>query len=362
MASQQHDPFVASQQVAEKVMRRVEIAKVARNLQDCLAFASFKAQHGWQDRTLSSIEPEFADKLKRKRPSHDDHRSDGTLDSDDDFVPTSSIATNRFSKPTNATFKVPEHPSFLSRKRIRSSSINLERSSLTTSWKQDHHLAQSSPMLSRTQSYQGGGNFRRDVLDLPHSSHDDSPMFDVTSDDDDADLPVPSFSHEPSSSILSSSPPRTPPPVRRMHNDRAKKAGADALIFLANSPSRSPAGHSSRPYLSREPPSTPPSQHSHLPSSVMNTPGLNLGLFNGALQTPGQNFNLADFCNVTPSPAQAHWGGRTPNLAKTPNRFARRSLNFDNMQPGNGSPTMSRKNPTSHGLALQLGDELIPRS
>ena len=185
-------------------------------------------------------------------------------------------------------------------------------------------------------------------------------MFDVHSEDEDLDLAVPSFAHEPSSSILSSSPPRTPPPTRRPHSVHPKQAGADLLLYLANSPSRSPAIIH---HASREPPSTPPSQHTHLPSSVMTTPGNSLGLFNGALHTPGQNFNLADFCNVTPSPAQAQWGGRTPNIAKTPSRFAKRSLNFDTLQPPSGSPTLARKPPTSQGLALQLGDELIiPRS
>lgn len=48
----------------------------------------------------------------------------------------------------------------------------------------------------------------------------------------------------------------------------------------------------------------------------MNTPGNSLGLFNGALNTPGQNFSFADFCNVTPSPGPAQWGSRTPGLAK----------------------------------------------
>ncbi|KIX07620.1 uncharacterized protein Z518_02273 [Rhinocladiella mackenziei CBS 650.93] len=361
MASQQH-PYAAAQ-VAEKVMRRVEIAKVARNLQDCLAFASFKAQNGWQDRTLSTIEPEFTEKLKRKRPFiEDDIPSDASSGTDDEFIPTSSIASNRFSKPASTTFKVPEPP-FVARKRVRSSSTTgLERqSSSCTTWKQDHRLAQSSPLLGRSQSSQKNSLLHTDPAGVPNS-HDDSPMFDVHSDDEDHDLPMPSFANEPSSSILSSSPPRTPPPTKHLLNVNAKQAGADLLLYLANSPSRSPAIHVHRASTSsKDPPSTPP-QHSRLPSSVMTTPGTHLGLFNGALQTPAQNFNLADFCNVTPSPAQPQWGSRTPNIAKTPSRFARRSLNFDSVQPSTASPTLSRKTPTSQGLALQLGDELIPRT
>lgn len=227
-------------------------------------------------------------------------------------------------------------------------------------WKQDHRLSHSSPVLGRPQSFQEREPFQADTPTLPRSAHDDSPMFDVHSDDDDHDLPMPSFANEPSSSILSSSPPRTPPPTKRLLNVNPKQAGADLLLYLANSPSRSPAINLHQPLV--DPPSTPPSQHTHLPSSVMTTPGTSLGLFNGALQTPGQNFNLADFCNVTPSPGPAQWSGRTPNLAKTPSRFARRPLNFDTLQPPSGSPTLQRKAPSNHGLALQLGDELIPRS
>jgi len=349
-------------------------AQVARNLQDCLAFASFKARNGWQDRTLSTIEPEVAEKLKRKRgfveedelDRHHGHHhvpSDSSSSSSDDFIPTSSIATNRFSKPVGAAFKVPDHPQG-SRKRVRStSSAGGDRLATSMTWKHDRGLPQSSPVLSRSSTFTDHGHFVSDAGLLPPASQHDSPMFDIQSDNEDHDLPMPSFAHEPSSSIISSSPPRTPPPTKRFTNLNAKQAGADLLLYLANSPSRSPAITVNRlSSSSKEPPSTPPSQHSHLPSSVMNTPGTNLGLFNGALQTPGQNFNLADFCNVTPSPAPAQWGARTPRAAKTPAQFTRRGLNFDSLMPPSGSPNAQRKTPTTQGLALQLGEELMPRS
>lgn len=263
-------------------------------------------------------------------------------DESEEFLPTH----NRFARPNSATFKVPDQAYTTSRKRVRSASLNATDAPVTTSWKQLNGLAQSSPALSHPDPT----GFESTSL----SHHvEDSPMFDVHSDEEDHE-PV----HEPSSSIISSSPPRTPPPNHQRLTS-SKQSGADLLLYLANSPSRSPAINITQISSSSKPPSTPPSQHSHLPSSVMNTPGNNLGLFNGAL-TPGQNFNLADFCNVTPSPAQASWGGRTPGLAKTPSRLTRRNLNFDTMAP----PTLdaSRRPPTSQGLALQLGEELMPRS
>ena len=267
-------------------------------------------------------------------------------------MPTNSIAHNRFARPSTATFKVPDQAYTISRKRVRSASTNAADSLIESNgWKHDHDLAHSSPALSRM------GQTGFDTTTFPHPE-EDSPMFDVHSDDED----LHSYPQEPSSSIISSSPPRTPPPTRRLPTT-SKQSGADLLLYLANSPSRSPAinvTHISS--SSKEAPSTPPSQHAHLPSSVMNTPGNSLGLFNGAINTPGQNFSFADFCNVTPSPGPAQWGGRTPGLSKTPSRLARRSLNFDSLAPPTSSPNLQRKAPTSHGLALELGDELLPRS
>lgn len=272
-------------------------------------------------------------------------------------------STAGFGRPQShaeqAVFKAPQQPN----KRVRSVSTAGEGlASSGMSWKQTHNLPQSSPAFQRPHTSLGSSHasFMSEATVIPDSQPESSPMFDLshTTQDDDEDLPMHSFQHPPSSSIISSSPPRTPPPTRHSRHTTAKQDGADLLLYLANSPSRSP-GPRQFSSSSRAAPSTPPSQHSHLPSSVINTPGV--GLF---LQTPGQNFNFADFVNVTPSPAQLPWGGRTPAVAKTPGatRAARRGLNFDSLAPPSGSPNMQRKTPTSQGLALELGGELLPRS
>jgi hypothetical protein len=247
-------------------------------------------------------------------------------DDSDDLPPLGQL---RRANTTN--FRAPNQPYTSSRKRVRSASATAADKTVHFSgnWRQENGMAHTSPAHNHTHS----APFESTLHEM-----EDSPMFDVHSDDEGAEL-----GHEPSSSIISTSPPRTPPPTRRrLHN--TKQAGADLLLYLANSPSRSPAINVTHISSSSKPPSTPP-QHNHLPSSMMNTPGQTLGLFNGAL-TPGQNFNLADYCNVTPSPAQAPWGGRTPAL-RTPGRFGRPT----------GMDTL-RKPPTSQGLALQLGEEL----
>lgn len=358
-----HYPF-GPDHVAEKVLRRVEIAKVARSLQDCLAFANFKAQNGWENRTLRTIEPEVTEQLKRKRPhSGDDIMSDSSSSEDDlqhhnNPFPSGSSFGRPQSHAEQATFKASQHPN----KRVRSMSTAGDGlASNGISWKQNHNLPQSSPAFQRPHTSLGSSHvsFMSEATAIPDSQPDTSPMFDIshTTQGEDEDLPMHSFHHPSSSSIISSSPPRTPP-TRHARNTNTKQDGADLLLYLANSPSRSPGPrnlHASQ----QEQPSTPPSQHSHLPSSVMNTPGV--GLF---LQTPGQNFNFADFVNVTPSPAQLTWGARTPGMPKTPGatRLARRSLNFDTLAPPTGSLKTEQKIPTSKGLALELGGELLPRS
>jgi hypothetical protein len=359
------------------------LLQVARNLQDCLALASFKAQNGWQDRTLRAIEPEVTEQLKRKRPYNSDEiLSDTSSTNSERFHYASSpsrppLFTEGPQNPemgSQSQFKMPplqQFPQVESRKRIRSNSTtgNLAKPSRNITWKQDHKLPQSSPVNSHAQASDSFSrqSFVSDSTTMPRPATDRSPMFDLNgASDEDDDLPVHSFHRPTSSSMISSSPPRTPPPNRSLRNGTSKQAGADLLLYLANSPSRSPAASNARlTQALQQPPSTPPSQNSHLPSSVMNTPGVNISLFNGALNTPGQGFNFADFVNVTPSPAQLPWGGRTPGMPRTPAaaKTARRGLNFDALVPPTGhSPLIQRKTPTSQGLALELGEELLPRS
>lgn len=204
-----------------------------------------------------------------------------------------------------------------------------------SSWRAHRQLTQSSPIKPRRQQhfttstgpdisfFQGS---RRPSVDLT------SPNFAAPSDDDDDLLPAHSFAVNHSAS----SPPQTPPMRTRSLNRRNQgqntgtgqktgEEGADLLLYLAQSPS--PAVHSTKTRM--DPPSTPPSRKDMaLPSSMMTTPG------GGNLfpTTPGQPFDISDFVNITPSPAQKPWKTpmslRTPT-AKTPMSMARRRLTFD---------------------------------
>lgn len=87
------------------------------------------------------------------------------------------------------------------------------------------------------------------------------------------------------------------------------------------------------------------------------TPGTSgAGFLGFGPNTPGANFNFADFVNVTPSPAQGGWT-RTPIAGRTPAaaREARRKLNFDTLMPP--SPVMTRSS-RGDGLGMDLGGEL----
>lgn len=91
---------------------------------------------------------------------------------------------------------------------------------------------------------------------------------------------------------------------------------------------------------------------------MMSTPGM------AGFNTPGQQFNFADFVNITPSPAQGAFGN-TPIIAKTPlaAKEARRRLNLDTLvPPGLGSPNVSNigrgSRNTDSGLGMELGGEL----
>jgi hypothetical protein len=342
------------------------LLQVSLNLQDRLGLAKVKYQKG----RLHHLDSQVQSAQDNKRsPLRSDELPDPVCEVPYDLheMPlTSSPSSNpAFTKglPGSARnkhaaiFNSSLMPPMLSasRKRVRSNStIDRPAKIPRVSWKSSHCLPESSPALSRTlpPCYQQPSF----VLEGAAISELPSPAFNPNSDEDnDTDLPLHSLQNI-SPSMISSSPPRTPPPkyARLLRNNKIldKEDGADLLLYLANSPTPAKTGGRSRDLL----PSTPPSQHAVLPS-LTSTPGI--GVF-GNLGTPNQQFNFADFVNVTPSPAQRPWGGRTPGLSKTPVavKDARKRLNFDNIVPPSmGSP----KNPgMGSGLALQLGDELRP--
>lgn len=362
---------------------------MARKLQHRLALAHFKAKHGWEDLTLDLIEPKVDEQLRRQRPSSSDMLSDssssasdfqyarGLLSSSplkepifsDAFGSTSSSSSGHRKRTHNTGF--PHATSAAAaRKRFRSSPT-AGRNSLSnhTAWKDTHQLAQSSPIRPRKQPHfttSAGPNLSFFRGTSSHMPGDFRPApFIHGSDEDDELLPMHSFKMD--STDIRSSPPRTPPPVRnrtsfgrRTGGAQAKgkgEEGADLLLFLATSPS--PAN----PTRTRmQPPSTPPPRNPALPSSMMTTPGGG-GLLSGfgGPHTPSQNFDFADFVNITPSPAQNAWP-KTPGAMRTPLTVARRRLTFDQFGP-NGSPGIG-SNPSSNsnkhtGLGMQLGGDLI---
>lgn len=349
---------------------------MTRTLQDRLALANVKIKHGWENLSIDTIEPQIDQQLRRKRPASS---------MNDSFSDTSSSVSSRFhsvggmaSSPLTAPIfsdDVPRlgstHGSVLgsthSSKRPRFADVHKypasssqtgrkTRSALAVqSWKKSHMLPQSSPAYHTRQAVFPS------TLHVPKLSFisegssliDDAPSPEL-SEDDDTDLPVHSFNVDTDFYNIRSSPPRTPPSANRYLGKPAPifshtpKDGTalDILAFVANSPT--PAKDAKKTNVI--PPSTPPSKTTPLPSSMMQTPGGSNGLFGFSLNTPN-NFNFADFCNVTPSPAQVNWKATKSPMS---NREPRRKLNFDGLL---GCSPGTTRDPAGHedGNTLELG-------
>lgn len=342
---------------------------MARKLQDRLALASYKAQHGQERLSFKDVEARLETTVKRKRPGSSLETSSNSSSSSSDrhLFSASSPLTEpilfsdaiRHSAHSKGYGRKDIFPTVLEdhlqpSKRHRSHSMApplLEAS--RSSWKSDYRLSHSSPVYHHHEGPYHHSNPLHQSFASEMSTIPDSPPFGHLSEGDNDRLPAHSFSRV-DSSHFDSSPPRTPPPTRhRNRKSGGGEEGADLLLYLATSPSPANPGQPSRIFA----PSTPPS-NTGLPSQLLNTPG-GLAGFN----TPGQQFNFADFVNVTPSPAQGAFSNRTPGLAKTPlaGKEARRRLNFDALAPPSpntsnvGRGAMGKES----GLGMELGGELV---
>lgn len=366
---------------------------MTRQLQNRLALATVKVQNGWERLSIDSIEPQIEQQLKRKRPES----SNGPISD------TSSRLSDR-SYPPSAFDSSPLAPMFSddiarsgssggyskrARRAQTASSSHGRRGHArsqhgkTQSWKSSYRLPESSPAHRNRYALPLPGSHGPSLSFVSATTldeqHDD--RLSLSSEDDDADLPLHSF--QTSGPAINSSPPRTPPSMTRSARPQSRpfktdmttpggpadinhgeEGAADLLMYLAASPSPAhptPSRNHSHTPRGLEPPSTPPARHTPLPSSMMNTPGGTSANFLGfGAATPGMNFNFSDYLNVTPSPAQAAW--RTPGaLTRTPlaAREARRRLNFDAVAPGGGSPSIGPAPSKTHGLGMELGGELV---
>ncbi|KAK2739490.1 hypothetical protein FQN55_009455 [Onygenales sp. PD_40] len=360
---------------AKRKLPKLDVAQVSLNLQDRLGLAKVRYERVHR-RRMEPLQP--IQQGGKRGPGGGEIISDSSSEISDNNryetpftssplpTPMLSKELSRSARSKHAAMFIPSSMDSVggSRKRGRSNSASEQpMKAPRLSWKTTNNLPQSSPAFNRQH-----GPFRHD----PHSfvsesdtiPEENSPLYQRRSDDmKDSDLPIVKVQNV-SSSMISSSPPRTPPPNRNRAAQSGKEVengedGADLLLYLANSPTPVNFRRNNTHDLL---PSTPPSQHAVLPS-LMSTPG---GGVTANFGTPTQQFNFADFVNVTPSPAQLPWGGRTPGgrtpgaLSRTPRppKELRKRLNFDSLAPPTGSPSTTRDKKI--GLALQLGEELRP--
>ncbi|KAF3005019.1 hypothetical protein E8E13_008912 [Curvularia kusanoi] len=384
-------------EVASKVLRRAQVSKMTRTLQNRLALANVKIKNGWESLSLDAIEPVIDVELKRKRPgSSNEAMSDassvssqhfyrpGVLDSSPLAAPifsddirrsaTRSVSSGsqskrpRYDKPAS---RYPASSNHTRNKVVRSATT------ASASWKNSFQLPESSPVYHRRHARFGRTHVPSLSFVSETSTIPDEPRSPLLSESDNEDLPITSFqfntSHFATSPIRARAP-RTPPPdvarSARLRQRGFTAAGAaregkhgedDAtlLMYLATSPTPVRAGTVKN---TMQAPSTPPSKTTPLPSSMMSTPGDSGQQFGGFIATTPNNLNFAEFLNMTPSPAQAQFGSswnRTPVTSKTPAavREARRRLNFDSLiPPSSEAPRTVMKIET---LGMDLGGELV---
>ena len=353
-------PSTPPEDVVEKVLRRAEVAKVyastlnnrkdscfsttkmARKLHDRLALASYKTRHGQENLSFRDVEARLDSIIRTKRNAS--RMSSSSSSSSEPHRPRPGLFSDPlngliFSGGSSRSRKRPGMPLEASdidlptKKRPRSYSMAppLGTESARASWKSNHDLPQSSPVHARHESrfsttHGPNTSFASEIPTIPNS-----PL--LSPNETNRQMLRQSFNSN--HSYIPSSPPRTPPPTshRRSRSGGNGEEGADLLLYLATSPSPARTHVNGRRILA---PSTPPSkEHSHF-AAALHTPAM-LGA-----NTPGQQFNMADFVNITPSPAQGAFGSRTPCITKTPlaAREARRHLNFDTLAPP-GSPPLS---------------------
>ena len=355
---------------------------MARKLQDRLALASYKTKHGLDNLSFDMVEAHLESNLKRKWPgSSIDTSSISSSSSSSNLVFSSAMVSSPNTAPmfsdsilhsgeyrenwkrTNNTAEATLHGSDSARrKRSRAKSMAPPKvETCRKHWKSAHNLPESSPGSRQYARFPSAHvpdlSFASETSTIP-----ESPPVGHGSDEEGHGVPESPF--RMISTQFQSSPPRTPPPTRTYASRQRKgRAGgeedADLLLHLANSPTPANPGVKTRSQL----PSTPPSEHQTLPSSILSTP--NATGFTGGFNTPGQTFSWADFVNITPSPAQGAFGNRTPGITKTPlaAKEARRRLNLDSLLPPSGSPNLSGNvrgsSARGNGLGMELGGELV---
>ncbi|KAK9378825.1 uncharacterized protein V2V93DRAFT_375147 [Kockiozyma suomiensis] len=123
--------------VEKVVLRRAEIARVSRQLQNRLALASYKTKRGWENLDLDSIEPRIAKEVEQQRLRTSSARTNDSSAPSihrQNFVPSSFSSpikppplshSHSYSKPKSSSArrsKGTSHPAYLSpadRKRTR---------------------------------------------------------------------------------------------------------------------------------------------------------------------------------------------------------------------------------------------------
>ena len=189
---------------------------MTRALQDRLALANVKIQNGWQDMSLDAIEPQVEERLRRKRPASSNDTISDTASTTSSHLHSSS---GRGSSPLTGPIFSDEYQrsgSSQGNKRLRPADIQKFASSggatarrnksRQYSWKSNHSLPESSPINHVKHARFPSTNLTQLSFISEGSTIPDDPPSPEFSEEDDADLPVTSFSLNASTRITSSPP------------------------------------------------------------------------------------------------------------------------------------------------------------
>jgi len=272
-------PTMAEQdQVANRVLRRAQVSKMTRTLQNRLALANVKMKNGWESLSLDAIEPVVDVELKRKRPgSSNETMSEASSVSERFYQPSvldsSPLAAPIFSDdlqpPASRSGSSRSHSKRPRYDRIRypassSHARTKVKTSTTTaaSWKNSFQLPESSPVCHRRHARFGRQHvpslsFVSETSTVPDGQ---SPLL---SEEDDEDLPITSFALSKSFAMgkpnFHSSPPRVPrtPPPDVARSARLRQPASLPLVLLVKARQATAMPISSCALLPHRPPSVP---------------------------------------------------------------------------------------------------------
>lgn len=282
--------------MSQKILKRAEIGKITRVLKDRLGIAQHKIERSWQNLSMNAVATKMAREAEdaaRQQASTDSASSglSGSSSSFDARTRNHGLPSAQSANGQRDDFLVPDLPN-RSRPSDGGRSVHGAQSRASQTTMNGHARHTNGSGTNRISPLK---RYREETLDDESPEPGSSPLKYHASSTSVNNYGLPSgrpvFTNAHARAITPPLAPSTPPPGaqsqrRSQANFKDSEEGADLLLFLATSPSPARPKRTSTRALEY---SSPPPMRG---SSAVNTP-------------VGAGFNLSEFLNFTPSPAQA---------------------------------------------------------